>query len=278
MRVSTDAWLIDNRLSWDARSSAHARSDTYDTGRFSQDRRHLSSVVRFDQARLPAVQGARGLHLQCHIGTDTISLARLGAQMVGLDFSAAAVAEAEALSKACGTPAQFVCSDVYSAVDVLEPESFDFVYTGVGALCWLPNIARWASVVSRLLRPGGWLFMREGHPMLWSLDERHSDRLVVGHPYFEQPESTIMHEGRSHVDLDIDEPAARTHEWNHGLGEIISALLERGMQLTALAEHDSAPWEAIAGQMVCDEAGEWRLRERPERLAATYTLQAIRPR
>lgn len=277
MSAEVGSWLVDNRRNWDARSAAHARSETYDTERYVRDPQYLSSVVRFDQLRLPSVQGLRGLHLQCHIGTDTVSLARLGAQMVGLDFSASAVAAAQSLSLSCGSPAQFVCADVYSAWDSLRPASFDFVYTGVGALCWLPDISRWAEVVAGLLRPGGWLFVREGHPMLWAIDERHSDRLVVDHPYFEQMSSTVMHEGRSHVALDISAPAMRTHEWNHGLGEIVSALLGQGMVVTGLTEHCSAPWEAIAGQMVCDEAGEWRLRDRPERLAATYTLQAALP-
>jgi SAM-dependent methyltransferase len=270
-----DGYLADNRASWDARSAAHARSRTYNIEQFVADPTHLSDVVRFDRPRLPELRGLRGVHLQCHIGTDTISLARLGARMTGLDFSPAALAEARRLSRRCGTPVEFVESDVYRALDALEPGSFDLVYTGVGALCWLPDIARWASVVAGLLRPGGRLFVREGHPMLWAIDDRHSDRLIVDHSYFERSESMVMYEGGSYVD-DVVAPHIVTHEWNHGLGEIVTALLDYGMEITGLVEHDSVPWKAIRRQMTCDDRGEWRLADRPWRLAASYTLQARR--
>ena len=109
------------------------------------------------------------MHLQCHIGTDTLSLARLGAHMTGLDFSTPALEVAERLATDCGASMSYVEAELYSAVEALGKARFDFVYTGIGALCWLPDIRRWATIVSALLKPGGRLFMREGHPMLWSL-------------------------------------------------------------------------------------------------------------
>lgn len=269
------AQLAANRASWDARAPAHAVSATYDLDRFT-DPLHLSSVVRFDQQRLPDLRGLTGVHLQCHIGTDTVSLARLGARMTGVDFSGESLRVAQRLSQRSETPVTFVESDVYSALEALEPGSFNVVYTSVGALCWLPDIAEWAAVVAGLLRPGGLLHVREGHPMLWSLDVHHRDRLVVGHSYFEHPEPVVMCETGSYVATDRDFSHLVTHEWNHGLGEIITALLANGMDLTMLVEHDSVPWEALPGHMVCDEQGEWRLADRPSRLAASYTLQARR--
>src|SRR5690606_23334592 len=123
---------------------------------------------------------------QCHIGHDTVSLARLGARMTGLDFSAPALAEARRLAGLAGVEADFVEAELYDALTVLEPGSFDLVFTGVGALGWLPDIRGWARIVAALLRPGGRLFLREGHPMLWTLDEtRDDDLLVVEYPYFE---------------------------------------------------------------------------------------------
>jgi hypothetical protein len=152
------------------------------------------------------------------------------------------------------------------------------VFTGVGALCWLPSVRRWAEVVAGLLRPGGRLFLREGHPMLWALqDGREDDLLVVDFPYFERPEPTVWDEPGTYVRTDVAFQHNVTHEWNHGLGETVTALLDVGMRLTMLEEHDSVPWEALPGQMeLLEDSREWRLADRPWRLAHSYTLQAVK--
>jgi SAM-dependent methyltransferase len=264
-----------NRANWDERAPAHAASPDYAVERFVADPGFISDVVRFDLPRLGGVAGLRGVHLQCHIGTDTISLHRLGARMTGLDFSSASLAQARRLAAATNADVDFVESDVYEAPAMLGEGAFDLVYTGVGALCWLPDIRRWAQVVDALLRPGGRLFLREGHPMLWALDDtRDDDLLVVDYPYFERPEPLVWEEGGTYVETDATFQHTVTHEWNHGLGEIVTALLDRGFNLTMLQEHDSAPWNAMPSLMVSDELGEWRLRDRPWRLPQTYTLQA----
>jgi SAM-dependent methyltransferase len=117
------------------------------------DQEFLSDVVRFDLPRLGDISGLRGVHLQCHIGTDTLSLARLGARMSGLDFSPAAIEQAETLAARTGVEVDFHVADVYDAVEVLGEASYDLVFTGIGALCWLPNVERWAQTVAGLLRP-----------------------------------------------------------------------------------------------------------------------------
>jgi DNA-binding transcriptional LysR family regulator/SAM-dependent methyltransferase len=264
-----------NRASWDERAPAHAASSDYAVDRFTSDPRYLSGVVRFDRPRLGDLTGLRGVHLQCHIGTDTVSLSRLGARMSGLDFSPAALAEARRLATSSGSDIDFRDAEVYDAVDVFGAGTFDLVYTGVGALCWLPDAARWARVVARLLRPGGRLFIREGHPMLWSIDEK-SEQLSVRYPYFEHAEPLVFDDPGTYVQTDTAFVNTVSHSWNHGLGEIITGLLEADMRLTGFAEHDSVPWEALPGQMTVDDVGEWRLADRPERLAASYTLQAVK--
>ena len=265
-----------NKASWDERAPAHAASPGYGFDRFVADPAHLSDVVRFDLPRLGDIAGLRGVHLQCHIGTDTISLERLGARMSGLDFSPVSLQQARALAAATGSDVDFVESDVYDAAQVLDPASFDLVFTGVGALCWLPDVRRWAGVVASLMRPGGRLFIREGHPMLWSLaDNRPDGLLVVDFPYFEQVEPLVEDEGGTYVPTDVTFSHNLTHSWNHGLGEVFTALTEAGLRVTSLVEHDSVPWEALPGQMV-QQDGEWRLRERPQRLPCSYTLQALR--
>jgi len=231
-------------------------------------------VVRFDLPRLGDVTGLRAVHLQCHIGTDTVSLHRLGARITGLDFSPASLAQARDLAARTDAPVDFVESDLYEATSVLEPGAFDLVYTGIGALCWLPDVRRWAEVVSTLLRPGGRLFLREGHPMLWALDDRVDNKLVVEFPYFETAEPLVWEEPGTYVQTDSAFQHTTTHSWNHGIGEVVTALMDAGLDLTMLQEHDSVPWEALPGQMAKDEHDEWRLIDRPWRLPHTYTLQA----
>jgi SAM-dependent methyltransferase len=268
-----------NRLSWDDRAPAHAASPDYAVDRFLADPEFLSNVVQFDLPRLGDVRGVRGVHLQCHIGTDTVSLARLGAHMTGVDFSAASLVEARSLAERLELDVTFVESDIYRAAAVLEPASYDLVYTGVGALCWLPDIRAWAHVVATLLRPGGRLFLREGHPMLWSIEDPRPDGLlVVDAPYFERAEPTVWDEPGTYVETDAVFAHNRTHAWNHGLGEIVTALLDSGLQLTMLVEHDSVPWDGLPGMMTRLDLDEWRLTDRPWRLPHSYTLQAVKPR
>ncbi|MFD2422102.1 class I SAM-dependent methyltransferase [Amycolatopsis pigmentata] len=261
-----------NKARWDERAPVHAASDEYEFDRFVDDPRHLSRVVRFDQPRLGDLTGLRGVHLQCHIGTDTLSLARLGATMSGLDFSSESLVQARRLAEASGADIDYVEASVYDAVEALGGESFDLVYTGVGALCWLPDVARWARVVAGLLRPGGRLFIREGHPVLWALDQQ----LCLTYPYFEHAEPLVFDDPSTYVTTDVPLEHGLSHTWNHGIGEIITGVLDAGLRLTAFVEHDSVHWNALPGQMVVDSLGEWCLREGPDRLPATYTLQAIR--
>ncbi len=266
-----------NRENWDERVPAHLASPDYEVGRYAEDPSFLSHVVRFDVPRLGEIRGLRGVHLQCHIGTDTVSLTRLGASMTGLDFSAPAVAGARRLAELTGADARFVQADVYAAPEVLGKSQFDLVFTGIGALCWLPDIRRWAGVVSALLRPGGRLFLREGHPMLWTVDEFRTDgTLTVEYPYFEREEPLVLEEEGTYVATDVAFQHNLTHSWNHGLGEIITALMDAGLRLTALTEHDSIPWQAFPGRMEQIGGGEWRLADRPWRLAHSYTLQAVK--
>ncbi len=276
MLVAVDADPRDyrniNLANWNSRVPVHEVG--YRLHEHTGDPHHLSSVVRFDLPRLGVIDGLDGVHLQCHIGTDTVSLARLGARMTGLDFSAPALEVASRLAADCGETIEFVESDVYAAVDALGPERFDFVYTGIGALCWLPDAGRWAQVVASLLRPGGFLFIREGHPVLWSLCDPRPDEVVsIEYPYFES-DGTVFVEATSYVGDEGALTSPTIVHFNHGLAEIFNALWSAGLTITLFEEHESVPWNPLDTAMVEDEMGEFRLRERPDRMPFTYTLRA----
>ncbi|MGA4507874.1 class I SAM-dependent methyltransferase [Propionibacteriaceae bacterium G1746] len=293
MQESHPDYLTMNAANWDARADAHVGEGGYGLHRVD-DPDWISGVVRHDLPRLGDVRGLDGLHLQCHLGTDTLSLARLGARMTGLDLSARSLEHARALAERAGAQVEYVHSDVYSAPDALAGRDFDLVYTGIGALCWLPDITRWAQVAATLLRPGGRLFVRDAHPVLNSViamvvRDHHPDRdeqpwitgpggstLALELPYWQNDEGLVWRTEQSYSGVaTLDSPDS--HEWNHGLAETVMAVLGAGLQLELLEEHDSVPWEHLPGVMVEDEAGEWRLADRPERLPASFTLVARKP-
>ena len=156
------------------------------------------------------------------------------------------------------------------------PETFDLVYTGVGALNWLPSVRRWAAIVSTMLAPGGRLYLRESHPILNALDDERDDQLlVVEHPYFETPEPTRWEGVLSYTGSDERVAQPVTYEWNHGLGEVVQAVLDAGLRLIRLEEHRELEWRFLEW-MAPTERGGYVLPERPERLPLMYTVEAIK--
>ena len=286
-------YLEVNRANWDARADVHVGPGGYRLDAI-EDPAWISQAVAFDRPLLGDLTGAHGVHLQCHIGTDTISLARLGAHMTGLDLSPRSLHHARTIAARARVAVDYVEADLYSAPEALDGRTFDLVYTGIGALCWLPDIGRWGTTVARLLRPGGRLFVRDAHPVLNALGavrvgEQHeywaeaSDRLTplgdwtpsLELPYWTPAEGTVWHDGVSYTgEGTVASPASV--EWNHALSEIVMAVIDAGLALELLAEHDSLPWDALPGLMVADERGEYSLADRPERLPASFTLIASR--
>ena len=274
-----DEYIAANRANWDERVAGHLIG--YDTDRFVADAASISEVVLVD-ARLMAphlpdgtVRGLRMLHLQCHIGTDTLSWARLGATVTGVDFSPASIAAARDLAQRADLGATFVESTVDDAVDAVE-EQFDVVYTSIGALVWLPDLRAWARTVSRTLTPGGLFYVRDTHPMLATLDfDRQDDALVVTHPYFggdapERYEGTASYIGDAVLTDHIT-----TYEWPHPISEIITVLLEAGLVIESFQEHTSLPWKPLPGMVA--RGDDFELAEHPERMPLTFSIAARKP-
>ena len=270
-----DDYTRANLDNWEARVPIHTGERGYDLRRFVDDPMALSDVVAFDAPHLGDLSGRRVLHLQCHIGTDTLSLARLGGDVTGVDFSPSALAAARELARRAGPPVRYVQS-VVDDVPARLPETFDLLYTGVGALNWLPSVRRWAATVSTMLSPGGRLFLRESHPILNALDDERDDRLlVVEHPYFETPGPTRWETPVSYTGSDERMAQPVTYEWNHGLGEVVQAVLDAGLRLIRIEEHRELEWRFL-DWMVPTERGGYVLPERPERLPLMYTVEAIK--
>jgi SAM-dependent methyltransferase len=222
------------------------------------------------------IAGLDAVHLQCHIGTDTVSLARLGARMTGLDFSSSALAVARDLAAACGQDVEFVEAELYDAPSALGGRTFDLVYTGVGALCWLPDVRAWARVMAALLRPGGRLYLREGHPVLWATEQLEPGRLELRYPYFENAEPIRFDWAETYTGGgEVTSPT--TYEWNHGLGEIVQAVLDAGLQLTSLVERDVVEWQAYPWFVRHPRGRGWIVPGDRSLVPLSYTLQARRP-
>ena len=264
-----------NRDNWDDRVPIHWDSPVYDTAGFVADPGRLSTEVVVDASQVGDVRGKRLLHLQCHMGKDTLSWARLGAEVTGVDFSEPAIAAARRLSAESGTPGRFVVAELYDAPRVL-PETFDVVYTGVGALNWLPDIARWGEVVAGFLAPGGLFYIREAHPVLFSLDWRDDRALTIRYPYFQTIEPVADDDPSTYAGPGTVRHA-RTYEWDHGIAEVITALLDAGLVLARLREYREMSWQGLP-QMTEGEDGMWRLPESQRDLVPVmYSLVATRP-
>ena len=267
-----------NRLNWNDRAAIHARSQMYALHRFTDDPELLSGTVAFDRDRLGDLSGLDAVHLQCHIGTDTISLARLGARVTGLDQSEVSIAEAERLFAATGTEGRFVVANVYDAVEALGT-TYDLVYTGVGAISWLPSITRWGEVCAALLEPGGRVFIREGHPVAQALDdERDDDALVLKYPYFETGQPMRWDEALTYTDGDTSQMEHTvSYNWAHGLAETVMALVDAGLTFEGLWEHREIEWQMLP-HMTQSPEGKWLLPEHQRDLAPMmFTLIARKP-
>jgi SAM-dependent methyltransferase len=260
-----------NRRRWDELVPIHVDSDFYDVAGFKAGEGNVH-IKPWILDEVGDVHGRSLVHLQCHFGLDTLAMARLGARVTGLDFSPAAIGQAAALASELDLDAEFVCADVYDAVKALGGRTFDVVFTGLGALCWLPDIRRWASVVASLVKPGGFLYLAEFHPVLWTF--AWGEQRVCA-PYLEKPEPYVDDHPGDYAEPDAKVTAPVSYEWNHGLGEIVSALIDAGLRLAFLNERVENLFNQT-GFLVEREPGVWVMPE--GELPMLFSLRADKPR
>jgi 2-polyprenyl-3-methyl-5-hydroxy-6-metoxy-1,4-benzoquinol methylase len=254
---------------WQEAAPLHAGSELYDLDglRSGRDAMRPHEVVE-----IGGVSGRDLVHLQCHIGTDTLSWARRGARTVGLDFSSNSIEVAGRLAAECGVDIEFVCADVYDALGALGHRRFDTVYTGIGALNWLADLRGWARVVEGLLRPGGTLYLSEIHPVVLGLSE---DGRTLANDALHAEYQEYTTPGGTYAVPDAEMVNRVTFECVHGIGEVLTAVLDAGLSVEHFGEqhYTNAPWPWT----VRGDDGFFRLPDGWPRYPLTYSLRARRP-
>jgi len=265
-------WILANRAWWDERAASHASSSFYDLRSFRRGRDDLRPFERDELGVDP--RGVELVHLQCHLGTDTLSWARRGASVTGVDFSAPAIDVARRLARDTGLAecAEFVVADVYDAPAALSGRTFDVVYTGIGALNWLPDIDRWAEVVAALLRHGGVLYLVEIHPFLWPFAD--TDEPELAYPYFGVVES---HDAfGSYTDRALATTNNHVYERNWAIGPVVTAVVRAGLVVELVGEHPMGV-EQKWPFMVRGRDRLWRMpKDRPS-IPQLWSLRARKP-
>lgn len=255
-----------NKKSWNDRVETHVDSAFYALEAFRSGENSLNQI---ELDLLGDIQAKSILHLQCHFGMDSISLSRLGASVTGVDFSDLAIKKARELADELATDTEFICSDIYSLPEISK-EKYDTVFTSYGTIGWLPDIKRWAAVVSHFLKPGGKFIIADFHPVIWMLDEQMRGvkyRYFNSEPIIDEKEGTYT-ENSGNLELE-------SVGWNHGLSEIIAALIEQGLQLQIFKEYDYSPYNCFKDM---EEVGErcFRHKEHGNKLPYVYAIKMLK--
>ncbi len=259
-------YIKHNRDTWNKKTPVHLSSAFYDMDSFLHGRNSLTSV---ELELLGEVKGLSILHLQCHFGQDSLSLARMGAKVTGLDLSDAAIEKARELNVQLGLNAKFVCADVYSAPEVID-EKFDIVYTSFGTIAWLPDLDRWAEVIASSMKPGGRFVFVEFHPFVWTFDD---DLQHIAYDYFKSEPIVEEIEGTY---ADRNAPIkTKTISWNHSLSEVFEALLKTGMRVEHFREYDFSPHNCFKG-MREESPGHFKFAHLDHTIPMVYSMLMVK--
>lgn len=251
-----------NKESWNQRTTLHLHSDFYDIPGFRKGQSSLDNIT-FDL--IGDITNKKLLHLQCHFGLDTLSLARLGAQVTGMDLSDKAIAEAKKLANQCNLDATFICCDLYDLPQHLD-EKYDIIYTSYGVIGWLPDIKKWAKTIAHFLKPGGQLIFIEFHPVVWMFDD---DFKKIQYRYFN---SSAIYEEEMGSYAALEAPIKlKTISWNHSLGEVVNALITNGIVINALQEYDYTPYNSFS-QSIEVEPKRYQIKHLGNKIPMVYSL------
>lgn len=258
-----------NQQTWNEKTPFHEKSAFYDVATFRKTKHSLNKI---ELEGVGNVQGKSLLHLQCHFGMDTLSWANLGATVTGVDFSQDAVNLAQKLSAELDIPAKFICSNVLELEGKIE-EKFDIVYTSYGVICWLPDLQLWAKTIAEKLKPGGFFYIAETHPLLMTFDPETSK---VQYSYFN--ENTPDEEVITGTYADENAPLKHTeYTWGHSLAEVINALISNGLQIDFLQELAYYPYNCFANmEETAENSGLWQIRNWGSKVPHLFTIKATR--
>lgn len=265
-----DEFLESNRELWNAWTRVHVTSKFYDVDGFKAGQSRLDKI----ELELGDVRDKSLLHLQCHFGLTTLSWARLGASVTGVDFSDEAIVQARRLTESVGLKAAFVCSGIAELPSALSGQ-FDFVFTSHGVLGWLPDLPAWGRVIAHFLKPGGTFYIVEGHPTAFIFDEENPNDLRVRYPYFHSvsPGSALVNGTYADRSADIH---GVEYFWIFSMSDVISALMGAGLRIVEMREYDYLSWQMYPF-MEKDAEGWWRLPDRFPRLPLMFSLRAKKP-
>ena len=267
-----DEYIDANRRHWNELVPLHVKSSFYDVDAFKAGR---STLTRLEREEVGEVAGKTLLHLQCHFGLDTLSWAREGAIVTGVDFSTEAVRVARELAGGLAIEARFVESDIYRLPDALDG-AFDIVFATYGVTCWLPDFPRWAQIAAAYVRPGGFLYLLDGHPAGGTLDDAPGVSLSLRYPYFASGKPLVFDGEGSYADRSATLDNDRTYEFAHGLGEIVTSLVDAGLQIEFLHEFPFAGYQCLPAMQRGDD-GFWRLPGDETSVPFLFSLRAHKP-
>ncbi|KAF0109763.1 MAG: methyltransferase type 11 [Chloroflexi bacterium] len=260
-----------NKQMWNEYVAIHSRSTFYGLKEFKEGVNKLNPL---ELGEVGDVKGKSLLHLQCHFGMDTLSWARLGANVTGMDFSEEGIALACSLAEELKIPSRFICCDLYDLPNHLN-ETFDIVFTSYGVLTWLPDIARWAQIAASCVKPGGFFYIAEMHPFAAVFDYQAME-LRYRYPYFDKEALSFEVEG-SYADHNAEVTVKNDFEWNHTLGEIITSLINAGLQIEFLHEFPFTVFEQLPF-LEHDGKGIWNFPgEGKPPIPLMFSLRAIKP-
>lgn len=234
-----------NRNTWNEKVKVHSQSKMYDLEAFKNGN---SSLNRYELDALGDVDGKSLLHLQCHFGQDTLSWSRKGAHCIGIDLSDEGIALAKSLNEELHLNAQFVCCNVLHTSEHVE-STFDIVFTSYGVIGWLPDLRPWAKMIAERLKKGGVFYMVEFHPIVWMFDYLDG-KSVMRYGYMQDDVIYEEYEG-TYADED-SKMVSKEYGWNHGLSEVVNALIEAGLQIDYLNEHDESPYDVLPNLVKTD--------------------------